>query len=219
MAADPKPVAGGGRPAPDPDRDLVDAARAGEFSAFDRLVARHERRVYTLARRIVGQTADAEDVVQETFLSAMEHLGGFRGDASFSTWLLRIATNHALKALRRRRTRSETAAVVGEPAEAAPPHPEFIAPWREEPGRIAQRSETARTIETSLQALDDKYRAVFVLRDIEGLSVRETAQALGLSPVNVKVRLLRARLMLRERLTRIFGDDAARVYPDPAHRH
>jgi RNA polymerase sigma-70 factor (ECF subfamily) len=196
------------------DQDLVRRAQAGNRTAFATLVERHERRVYTLARRIVRHEQDAEDVTQQTFLSVLEHLEGFRGESSFSTWLLRIATHAALKVLRKRQgldTVSFEAAT--EPPEGSDtiPHPGFIADWRQSPERLVQSEETRRLIEEALAQLDDKHRLVFVLRDVEGRSVKETAEALGLSEANVKVRLLRARLRLRERLTRALGDPARQL--------
>jgi RNA polymerase sigma-70 factor (ECF subfamily) len=97
------------------------------------------------------------------------------------------------------------------------PHPEFIAPWRDDPADLATRKDVREFIDRALAELDEKYRVVFVLRDIEGFSVKETAETLGLTEATVKVRLLRARLLLRERLTPVFGDEAARVFP--THRH
>lgn len=199
--------------------DLVRRARNGEFEAFAELVAKYERRVYTLALRIVGRQEDADEVVQETFLSVIEHLQGFREEASFYTWLMRIATNHALKVLRGRKrlTSVPIEAQQSEDDYRDLPHPEFIANWRDTPERIAVQRETRRILAEALDELDEKYRTVFLLRDVEGLSTDETAEALGLSAANVKVRLLRARLMLRERLTRIFGDESKRVFPQHSH--
>jgi len=194
---------------------LVQAARTGNLDAFEELVNRHERRIYTLARRITGNEQDAEDVTQEAFLSALEHLPGFREESSFGTWLSRIATHAALKIIRKRKglpTESLDAATE----DGALPHPEYIADWRESPERLVQRNETARLIDDALAKLDEGHRVVFLLRDVEGLSVKETADALNLSEANVKVRLLRARLQLREHLTRAFGDEHNRVTP---HKH
>lgn len=199
----------------DPDEDLVRRAKAGDLEAFETLVRAHEQRVYTLARRILQHEEDAQDVTQQTFLGAMEHLGGFRGEARFSTWLLRLAAHAAFKVLRKRRRWVEPEA--SEPADGEGyggiPHPEMIADWRESPVELARRRETGRLIEAALAELEEKYRVIFVLRDVEGFSVKETAEALGLSEANVKVRLLRARLQLRERLTREFGDPARRLEP------
>jgi len=203
---------------PTHDAELVRQAKAGELSAFEELTRRYERQVYSLAFRIVRQEHDAEDVTQEAFLSAMEHLAGFREEARFSTWLLRIATHAALKVLRKRRGLDTVSLEAStEPdAEGVIPHPEFIADWRQSPEELVHRNETRRLLEEALNQLDEKHRLVFLLRDVEGLSVRETAETLGLSEVNVKVRLLRARLQLREQLTRRLGDPAralARGHP------
>lgn len=199
--------------APDPDAVLVRRAQDGDYTAFEELVSRHEKRVYASARRITGRAEDAEDVAQETFLSAMKALPHFRGDALFSTWLTRIATNHALKVLRKRRGLPTVPLAEESGDDAAVQRPEYIAPWAEDPAVAASRPETQALLDEALAALPENYRAVFVLRDVEGLSTEETAEALGLTPGNVKVRLLRARLALRERLTRTLGDAARRIEP------
>ena len=203
------------------DLELMRRAREGDFEAFSLLVERFQRRVFAVARRIVGNPHDTEDVTQQTFLSVMDHLGDFREESSVATWILRIATNHALKVLRKRRGLPTVSidAPAGDEADsyAALPHPEFIAQWRDEPSRLVQQREVRQLIEAALAELPEKYRVVFVLRDIEGLSVKETAEALGLTEANVKVRLLRARLDLRERLTRALGDEATRMFPSHDH--
>jgi RNA polymerase sigma-70 factor, ECF subfamily len=196
------------------DQELVRRARAGEMEAFADLASRHEQSIYSLARRILQHDQDAEDVTQQTFLNALEHLGGFRGESSFRTWLMRIATYAALKVIRKRRgleTVSLDEATNPEGEEGHISHPEYIADWSRSPEELVARRETGRLLEEALASLDEGHRLVFLLRDVEGLSVRETAEALGLSEANVKVRLLRARLQLRERLTRVFGDPARRV--------
>ncbi len=204
----------------DPDLDLLRRARLGDFSAFEALVSRFQQRTYGLAWHILGQRQDAEDVVQQTFLSILEHLDTFREESSVATWVLRIATNHALKILRKRRGLPTVSLDVSTDRddEARLPHPDYIAQWREAPEVLAQRAEVRHLLEQALAELDDKYRLVFILRDVEGLSVRETAQALGLTESAVKVRLLRARLMLRERLTQALGDEATRVFPSHDHQ-
>jgi RNA polymerase sigma-70 factor (ECF subfamily) len=190
------------------DRKLVHAAKAGELGAFEELVTRYERRVYSLAYRMLRNPHDAEDVTQQAFLSALEHLADFREESSFYTWLMRIASHAALKIIRKRQ---------GLPTDSLDlPHPEFIATWKDSPARLAQQNETGKLIEDALAELDEKHRLIFLLRDVEGLSVRETAEATGLTEANVKVRLLRARLQLRERLTQAFGDAGKRVAP---HSH
>ncbi len=204
------------------DAELVRRAKAGELAAFEELVTRHERQVFTLAFRLVQNTHDAEDVAQTAFLSVLEHLSGFREEASFATWLHRIATHAALKVIRKRKgldlVSLEAANATAETPEAVAP-PAFIADWRQSPEELVHRHETRRLLDEALAQLDEKHRLVFVLRDVEGLSVRETAETLGVSEANVKVRLLRARLQLRERLTQTLGDPATRVVRAPHHPH
>ncbi len=205
-----------------PDQELVRRAKAGDLDAFEALTTRHEQRVYSLALRMLRQEQDAEDVTQQTFLSALEHLKNFRGEASFSTWLLRIAAHAALKVVRKKKGLStvslEEATEASEDADFIP-HPEYIADWRQSPEQLVERNETQRLLDEALAQLDEKHRLVFLLRDVEGLSVKETAEALGLSEVNVKVRLLRARLQLREQLTRTLGDPGRRVIRSHNHQH
>ncbi|MEK7474059.1 MAG: sigma-70 family RNA polymerase sigma factor [Candidatus Coatesbacteria bacterium] len=206
-------------PGVDEDAALVRQAKAGDYAAFEALMAKYERRMYGLTVGILQQREDAEDAVQRTFLSVVEHLKGFREEAAFRTWLTRIATNHALEILRKRRG-LPTVPFEESPSaddEAGPPFPEFVAGWRENPERLATRAETAALMDKALAELDEKHRAVFLLRDVQGFSVAETSSALGITEGNVKVRLLRARLKLRERLTRDFGDPATRV--DLGHPH
>ncbi len=202
------------------DATLVCRAKAGELDAFEELVRRHERPVYSVAWRILQNPHDAEDITQQSFLNAIEHLGEFRGEAAFGTWIQRIAMFAALKVLRKRRglevTSLEQATESSEDSEGVA-HPEYIADWRQSPEQLAQQHETQRLIDEALAQLDEKHRVIFVLRDVEGLSVKETAEALGLSESNVKVRLLRARLQLRELLTRAFGDPDRRLEPAPHH--
>jgi RNA polymerase sigma-70 factor (ECF subfamily) len=198
------------------ERELLRQAQQGDSAAFEALVDRFQLRVYGLARRIVGQGQDAEDVTQQTFLSIIEHIDRFRGESAVATWILRIATNHALKVLRKRRglpTVPLEAVADPDDSYATLPHPGYIARWRDNPEDLAQRAEVRQLVEQALTDLDDKYRVVFALRDIEGLSVKETAEALGLSEANVKVRLLRARLQLRERLTLALGEETTQVFP------
>ena len=204
------------------DADLVGRAKAGELEAFEALAGRHERAVYSLTRRMLQNEQDAEDVTQQSFLSALEHLKDFREESSFGTWLRRIATHAALKIIRKRRG-LELTSLEGatEPEEGYDKvqHPDYIADWSQSPEKLVEQNETRRLIEEALGRLDEKHRLVFLLRDMEGLSVRETAKALGLSEANVKVRLLRARLQLREDLTRRFGDPARRLLHPLPHDH
>jgi RNA polymerase sigma-70 factor (ECF subfamily) len=204
------------------DVELVRRAKAGDLDAFEELTSRHEDRIYTLALRILRHEHDAEDVTQQAFLSAIEHLDTFREESSFVTWLSRIATYAALKVIRKRKgldTISFEAATEPAAPDQPAPMPEFIADWRQSPGELVERNETRRLLDEALAKLDEKHRLVFLLRDVDGLSVKETAEALGLSEANVKVRLLRARLQLREHLTRAFGDETRRVVRNHDHDH
>jgi RNA polymerase sigma-70 factor, ECF subfamily len=204
---------------PDPDSEWVRRAKGGDLAAFETLVNRHERQVYTVALRMLRQEQDAEDVTQQTFLSALEHLPEFREEASFGTWLRRIATHAALKIIRKRKgldTVSLDEATTPRESDDTIPHPEFIADWRQSPEQLVDRREIRRLLDEALARLDEKHRLVFLVRDVEGLTIQETAAALGLSESNVKVRLLRARLQLREHLTRALGDPQRAIAP---HRH
>ena len=201
------------------DTDLLRQAKAGDFAAFQQLVIKLQPRVYGLTFRILQQAQDAEDATQQTFLALIEHIAEFREESSVATWVLRIATNNALKILRKKRTVKMVSMtdMASEDSYSDIPHPEFIAPWSQTADEIVQRAEVQTELEKALQELDDKYRLVFVLRDVEGLSVRETAETLELTESTVKVRLLRARLALRERLTKKFGDATQVMIPD--HKH
>jgi len=201
------------------DLDLLRLAKTGDFHAFQQLIRELQPKVYGLAFRILRQAEDAEDATQQAFLALVEHIEDFREESSVATWVMKIASNHALKILRKKRglhmvSMSEMSS--GDSYQDMP-HPEFIAPWSEPPDEIAQRAEVQQEIDKALLELDEKYRLVFILRDVEGLSVRETAEAMELTESTVKVRLLRARLALRERLTKKFGDSAQAMLPD--HKH
>ncbi len=201
------------------DLDLLRLAKTGDFSAFQQLVEVLQPKVYGLAFRILRQAQDAEDATQQAFLALVEHIEDFREESSVATWVMKIASNHALKILRKKRGLSVVSMSDWSSGDSYQdmPHPEFIAPWSEPPDKIAQRAEVQQEIDKALLELDEKYRLVFILRDVEGLSVRETAEAMELTESTVKVRLLRARLALRERLTRKFGDSAQAMLPD--HKH
>ena len=200
------------RRAPDSfdETDVVERARAGDVAAFEELVSRYERKIFRLAKNITNSDEDAEDVLQEAFLKAFEHLDDFKGDSKFYTWIVRIAVNESLMKLRKRRS-DKTISLdetldTGDDAVARE-----IAVWEGNPeDRFSQR-EIRDILESAVESLHPIYRTVFVLRDVDELSTEETAEALGLSIPAVKSRLLRARLQLRERLTRHFKrkeDDA-----------
>jgi len=201
------------------DTELVSLAQKGDYEAFDALVSRHEKRLYLHAMKILQNREDAEDVTQIAFINAMEHLSQFRREASFSTWITRIATNTALKVLRKRNGLESVSLneATEENEEGLIPHPEYIADWRGDPLKIVEGRELQRILDEAISHLPEKQRLVFVLRDVMEMTIEETRNALGISAANVKVRLLRARLALREKLTRRFGD-AQNIFTK-THRH
>jgi RNA polymerase sigma-70 factor (ECF subfamily) len=189
---------------------VVALAREGDARAFSELVRRYEGKIFRLAQHVTQNREDAEDVLQETFMKAYEHLDQFQGNSKFYTWIVRIAVNQALMKLRRRKTdRSVSLDETIDTGEDTLVRE--IAAWDEDPEDRYSREELGAILDTAVQSLDPPYRSVFQLRDMDELSTEETAEALGLSVPAVKSRLLRARLQLREKLTRYFkrkGDDA-----------
>ena len=188
---------------------LVDRARHGDAAAFTQLVEKYEPKVYRLAKHITQNDEDAEDVLQEAFLKAYSHLPSFQGQSKFYTWIVRIAVNEALMKLRKRK--SDRSVSLDEPQDTGEDTvAREIAVWEDDPEQKYSREELRSILDKSIDSLKPSFRTVFVLRDIEELSTEETADALGISIPAVKSRLLRARLQLRERLTRLFkrkGDD------------
>ena len=189
---------------------LVARAKSGDVDAFSELVRHYDRRVFRMAKQITQNDDDAEDVLQESFLKAYTHLDSFHGDSKFYTWLVRIAVNEALMKLRKRR--SDRTVPLDDPIDTGEDSViREIAVWDENPEERYSREEIGEVLDEAIQSLKPAYRTVFILRDIEELSIEETAEALKLSISAVKSRLLRARLQLREKLTRQFrrkGDDA-----------
>src|SRR5512142_996648 len=182
---------------------LVHAAKAGDISAFEQLVKRYDRNVFRIAQHITQNREDAEDVVQDAFLKAYENLEQFQGQSKFYTWLVRIAVNEALMKLRRRRP-ERMVSLDQEVQTEEDSMPREVADWSPNPEQLYNQSELRDILGKTIQGLPPSFRTVFVLRDVEGLSTEETAQALELSVPAVKSRLLRARLQLRERLGKFF---------------
>lgn len=183
------------------DRQLVQRVAAGEFEAFATLASRHAPALFTIARRLLGNLADAEDVLQTTLAKALEHIRTYREEGDVGAWMRTIARNASISIIRARemhRTQSIH-------ADAELPMPDYVADWR--PGAVehAEQNELRQQLQQALDRLDERHRSVFVLREIEDLSVKETADKLNITESNVKIRLMRARLMLREMLTRAFG--------------
>ena len=185
------------------ESSLVARARTGDTEAFSELVRHYERRVYRLAKNITRHDEDAEDVLQEAFLKAYEHLDRFQGNSAFYTWLVRIAVNEALMKLRKRKT--DRTVPLDEPIDLGEDVMQReIAVWEDNPEQRYSREEMQKILDDAVDTLKPDFRTVFVLRDIEELSTEETAETLGISIPAVKSRLLRARLALREKLTKQF---------------
>jgi RNA polymerase sigma-70 factor (ECF subfamily) len=193
------------------DRQLVSRAQAGDISAFEALVEAHRDKVYGLALRMTRSEADAAEITQDTFLSAYQHLKDFRGDAAFGSWVHRIAANNALMRLRHRR--------VVQAAEGELQGPEFTErgsladypaqDWsRTAEGKILD-AELGRAIQEATDRLPEGYREVFLLKDLEGLSYEQIAEATGDSIPAIKSRLHRARLALREAIDRFYNQGGA----------
>src|SRR6202167_6038720 len=187
----------------DDEQELVARARQGDTASFSILLRRYEGKIFRLAMNITQNREDAEDVLQESFLKAYEHLDQFLGNAKFYTWIVRIAVNQALMKLRKRR--SDRAVSLDEQIDTGEDTVvREIAAWDPDPEERYSREELHTILSTVIDELAPIYRTVFTLRDVDGLSTEETAEALELSVPAVKSRLLRARLQLRERLNRYF---------------
>jgi len=185
------------------ESSLVAQAKAGDQAAFSELVTHYERKIYRLAKNITRNDEDAEDVLQDAFLKAYTHLDNFKGDSKFYTWIVRIAVNEALMRLRKRKT--DRNVPLDEPVELGEETvAREIAVWEDNPEQRYSKEEWRAILDSAVDDLKPDFRTVFVLRDIEELSTEETAETLGISVPAVKSRLLRARLALRETLTRQF---------------
>src|ERR1700729_3298368 len=182
---------------------LVQAAKRGDDSAFEELVRRYDRNVFRIAQHITQNREDAEDVVQDAFLKAYTNLAQFQEQSKFYTWLVRIAVNEALMRLRRRRP-ERMVSLDEEVKTEEDSLPREVADWTPNPEQQYNQAELREILTRTIQGLPASFRTVFVLRDVEGLSTEETAEALDLSIPAVKSRLLRARLQLRERLSKYF---------------
>ena len=191
------------------EASLVAKAQAGDGDAFGALVRQYQNKIYRLAKHITQNDEDAEDVLQDAFLKAYEHLSGFQGNSKFYTWLVRIAVNEALMKLRKRR--GDRTVPLDEPVDTGEELVNReIAVWEDNPEQRYSQSEMQQILNEAVEDLKPDFRTVFALRDIEEMSTEETAEILGISVPAVKSRLLRARLSLREKLTRKFkrkGED------------
>jgi len=190
------------------DTQLMEMARSDPQRALAALFEAYADRVYRLALSILADPASAEDVVQDTFLSALTHLDSFEGRSQLSTWLHRIAYNAAVSRLRRKPESPLPEDEPGETGEDAPIMPRSLVEWRLTPEELSAGSEAAAELEAAVRRLPETLRSVFILRDVEGLSTEETAEVLNLGISAVKVRLHRARLTLREMLSGYFSERA-----------
>ena len=188
----------------DEDRCLVDRAQAGDVRAFEALVRRHERWVFSVALRMVGDRADAEDVAQEVFLKAYRGLQGFRGGSRFSTWLYAIASHHCLNHLAGRESRARRAARIETPTDGRDENPasalDRVADQSPRPDAVLERRDLRRVIQSQLLQLTEEHRIVLILRDIQGMSYDEIAASVGIELGTVRSRLHRARMELKARL-------------------
>ena len=185
------------------DLALVRACKNGDCAAFEAIVKRYDRKLFRIAQYLMHNQEDAEDAVQEAFLKAFQHLDQFREEAKFSTWLTRIAMNQALMLLRKRRSKREVSIDDDFQSEDGD-LPFEVADWAPNPEDLYRTAQLREILREALQKLGPGLRVVFVLRDIEGFTIQQTAETLGLSEVAVKARSFRARLQLRERLSRYF---------------
>jgi RNA polymerase sigma-70 factor, ECF subfamily len=187
------------------EQQLLRRVRDGEHELFYELIQPYERRVYAATFAILRNPPDAEDAAQEALLKALKHIRQFRAEAKFSTWLIQIAVNEAR--MRRRKEHADKTEPIDNPGEQENYTPRDFADWRDIPSEVLERKEVREKLTGALASLGQIYREVFVLRDIQQLSIEETSKALGISAAAVKTRLLRARLMLRDLIAPGLGGD------------
>ena len=202
---------------PSDDAELVRRALARDDTAFRIIMERHNRRLYRIARGILRNDTEAEDVVQEAYVSAFTHLGGFRGDSSLATWLSRITMNEALGRLRRERLAVDLDTFEAQRTEAQIiQFPQTVT--SDDPERTMAQREILQLVERATDNLPEIFRIVFITRVIEGMSVEETADLLGLRPETVKTRLHRARRLVREQLDKQIGPVLMEAFPFAGRR-
>ncbi len=186
-----------------PNIDIAQRIAAGDCDVLRVMMRRYNQTLYRTARSILRDDAEAEDAVQEAYLHAYQAMGGFRGDAKLSTWLVRIVVNEAIGRARKRSRRAEVIEINGQTeqnGETTEATMNEASP--EQPEGAALRAETRRLIEAKIDLLPDAFRAVFVLRALEEMTVEEVAACLGIPPATVRTRYFRARGLLREALAR-----------------
>ncbi len=209
MSASPAPIV------PE-EMDLIRRIKAGERELYYNLIQPYQKSVYMAALSIVDNPADAEEVAQEAFLKALARLEQFRGECKFSTWLIQITINEARMRVRKDRKPLYESIDEGAASEEGDYIPRDFADWREIPSEALARRELKEALAKGLASLGPKYREVFVLRDVQHLSIAETAQILGINEATVKTRLLRARLQMRDALAP--GFDASWSSGSPSYK-
>src|SRR5271155_112702 len=182
------------------EAQIIASILAGNTHAFHDLIRPHERSVYIMALSLLHNEADAEEAAQEAFLKAFRNLGKFRGDSKFSTWLVSITLNEARSRLRSKKKTMKMESLDEPPEGEGHVSPALLRDWREIPSQILERQEVRQLLQQAITDLPLIYREVFLLRDVEELSVIESAEALGITVASVKVRLHRARIMLQKKL-------------------
>jgi RNA polymerase sigma-70 factor (ECF subfamily) len=188
-----------------PNEISLEALKAGDRAEFARLVDEYSSPIYRLGLRMLGNPQDAEDVLQNTFINALAHIQNFEGRSSLATWLYRIAANEALMLIRRKKPEVNLEDVEGgDEAEGLKPS-QFV-DWSALPEDELLAGEGKKALDDAVRTLPESLRIVFLLRDVESLSIKETADALNLTETNVKTRLLRARMALRESLSAYYGE-------------
>ena len=183
---------------------LIEKAKNGEQEAFTKLVLKYNERIYNLALRLLRNKEDAEDILQETFITVLEKLHTFDGKSGFFTWLYRIATNACLMKLRKKRP--EVSDLPDNLSEYDNYESKIFVDWSQNPLADIQNKEMKDAIDKAMEKLSDIYRTVFVLRDIENMSIKETSDIIGITEENVKIRLKRARMFLRDELSKFFSE-------------
>jgi RNA polymerase sigma-70 factor (ECF subfamily) len=198
------------------DMDLVHASKNGNADAFEQLVKRYDRKLLRIAQSVTHNREDSQDAVQEAFLKAYQHLGDFREACQFSTWLIRITVNQALMKLRKQRG-SGAISLDEDFGDENDILPKEVTDWAPNPEQLCWASELRDILRQALEELRPISRTVFILRDIEGLTIDQTAVSLNLSQAAVKARLWRVRLQLREALSKQFGQkkESARINFSP----
>jgi RNA polymerase sigma-70 factor (ECF subfamily) len=200
------------------DAEIVRRVRAGDSALFETLMRRHNQRLYRTARAVVKDEHEVEDVMQQAYVNAFTHLHQFEERSLFSTWLIRITLNEAVGRLRKMRHFALPAPVSSDIDEDAGEFMETVRSPQPDPERQAYAQELQRVLEEAVDTLPDRYRTVFMLRDVEGLSTSETGEGLGLGEEAVKTRLHRARAMIRRAVTARIGEVSAGVFQFHAPR-